>query len=125
MNASEFMPVPPRFDELEAARAHKYVPAAHPSTKRFMEIMEELAALHIQKGKDYGSEADPFANVSSSEDFGIPSWKAAMVRANDKMKRIQRYACTGTLANEGVIDSFNDLAVYAVIGRVLFERGMK
>lgn len=128
MNASEYMPVVPRFDELEAARQHKYVlteangAIIHPSTAHFYAIMDELKELHRKKGKDYGSEADPFANVSSSEDFGIEPWKAAMVRANDKMKRIQRFACTGTLANEGVIDSFNDLAVYAVIARVLFER---
>lgn len=110
------------FEELEELRART---APHPSTARFIEIMNELIDLHEKKGKDYGSAVDPFANVSSSADFGIEPWKAAMVRANDKMKRIQRYACTGTLANEGVIDSFNDLAVYAVIGRVLFERGLQ
>lgn len=112
------------FEEREIRRVESAA-GKHPATARFLEIMEELAGLHHQKGKDYGNDTDPFANVSSSADFGIAPWKAAMVRANDKMKRIQRYACTGTLANEGVIDSFNDLAVYAVIGRVLFERGLK
>src|SRR5690349_2105720 len=113
------------FEELEVVRGAAKGDGRHPSTRRFLEIMEELAGLHHQKGKDYGNDKDPFANVSSSADFGVTPWVAAMIRANDKMKRIQRYACTGTLANEGVIDSFNDLAVYAVIGRVLFERGMK
>lgn len=95
----------------------------HPATAQFMTIMQELMDLHEMKGRDYGNDTDPFANVSGSADFGVEPWVAAMVRANDKMRRLQRFAKTGTLANEGVIDSFNDLAVYAVIGRVLYERG--
>jgi hypothetical protein len=44
-----------------------------------------------------------------------------MIRANDKIRRLQTYAKTGLLANEGVRDSFLDLAVYSLIGLVLFE----
>lgn len=122
MNASEYMPVVPRFDELEAARLHKYVPIVHPSTVRFEEIMAELIELHRQKGKDYGSDVDPFANVASSVDFGVRPWVAAMVRAMDKVRRIMRYALTGKLSCEGVLDSLKDLAVYVVIAIVLLER---
>jgi hypothetical protein len=44
-----------------------------------------------------------------------------MVRANDKMKRLQTFAIKGSLANESVEDSLLDLAVYAIIGLQLFR----
>lgn len=94
----------------------------HPSSRRFAEIMVENVKLHLQKGQDYGTDADPFANVRASEGFGVPAWVGCMIRANDKMKRLQAMATRGSLANESVIDSFKDLSVYAVIGQVLFEQ---
>ena len=44
-----------------------------------------------------------------------------MVRANDKVKRLQNFARKGSLANESAEDSFDDLAVYAIIGKVLYR----
>jgi hypothetical protein len=44
-----------------------------------------------------------------------------MVRATDKIKRLQKVAQGGSLENESVVDSFQDLAVYAIIGQVLWE----
>lgn len=93
----------------------------HPSSVKFHAILKELGDLHDKKQKDYGTHTDPFANVRASVDWGMPGWVGCMVRANDKMKRLQTYAQTGNLANEGVRDSFLDLAVYAVIGLCLFE----
>jgi len=61
------------------------------------------------------------AAAGSSRDFGIRPWVGAMVRGNDKMKRLQKFAREGSLANEPVVDSFRDLAVYAIIGLVLYE----
>jgi hypothetical protein len=46
-----------------------------------------------------------------------------MVRATDKVRRLQKFAREGKLANEAVEDSFRDLAVYAVIALVLYEEG--
>jgi hypothetical protein len=46
-----------------------------------------------------------------------------MVRLTDKVRRLQTLAQTGELSNEGAIDSFMDIAVYALIARVLFEEG--
>ena len=45
----------------------------------------------------------------------------ALVRGTDKIKRLQKFAREGQLANESVEDSFRDLAVYAIIGLVLYE----
>lgn len=90
-------------------------------SKRFYSILGELGLLHALKNADYGTDADPFANVRGSLDWGISPWVGALLRATDKIKRLQKYARHGELANEAVEDSFRDLAVYAVIGLVLFE----
>jgi hypothetical protein len=93
----------------------------HPASERFHAILAELGALHDKKQADYGRANDPFANVRASEDFGIEGWVGALVRATDKLRRLQKAAQGGTLANEGVIDSLNDAAVYFIIARVLYE----
>jgi hypothetical protein len=80
-----------------------------------------MGELHDRKQEDYGRDSDPFANVRASEDFGVSPWVGAMIRANDKMRRIQRFAERGSLANEGVRDSLMDLAVYSIIALVLYD----
>lgn len=93
----------------------------HPSSERFHQILRELGELHDRKQADYGRANDPFANVRSTEEWGQPAWVGAMIRGTDKLRRLQKVAAGGTLVNEGVEDSFKDLAVYAVIGLVLWE----
>lgn len=93
---------------------------AHPSSKLFYNELIEAGLLHAQKQRDYGKPGDPFANVRSSEEWGIAPWVGAMVRLNDKVKRLQQLARTGGLANESAIDSFRDIAVYALIALVLY-----
>jgi hypothetical protein len=90
-------------------------------SERFHQILKELGDLHDRKQQDYGSGTDPFANVRSSEDFGIPAWIGAMVRGNDKVSRIKSFIRNGNLKNESVEDSLRDLAVYAIIALVLYE----
>jgi len=98
------------------------VPALdHPDAVRFQEILRELGALHDQKQADYGRDKDPHANVRAAEEWGVEPWVAAMVRCGDKMRRLQKFAKTGTLANEGAKDSLRDIAVYAVIALVFLE----
>ena len=77
--------------------------------------------MHDKKQKDYGTPSDPFANVRASADFGIEPWVGAMVRANDKMRRLQSAAQGSTLVNEGIEDSLLDLAVYSIIALVLYR----
>jgi hypothetical protein len=93
---------------------------ASPSAS-FYGLLEELGNLHALKNQDYGREHDPYANVRGSQEWGVQPWVGAMVRANDKMKRLQKAAQGGTLANEGVEDSLLDLAVYAMIGLILYR----
>lgn len=99
----------------------------HPSSQKYVDVLEAAIRLHDQKQKDYGTNSDPFANVRASKDFGMPGWIGCMVRANDKMKRIQKAAkqvLAGenvNMENENIEDSFLDLMVYAGIGLVLFR----
>lgn len=88
---------------------------------RFHALLKEIGDLHDAKQEDYGQEQDPFANVRGSKDWGVEPWKGAMIRAYDKVKRLQKYAKTGTLRNEAARDSFMDLAVYSLIALVLHD----
>jgi len=92
---------------------------------RFQQVLEEILELHDRKQQDYGADNDPFANVRASTEWGVPAWVGALIRATDKVRRLQTYARRGTLANEGVDDSFRDLAVYALIGLILWEEDQK
>jgi hypothetical protein len=89
---------------------------------RVHEILAELGALHDRKQADYGRDTDPLANVRASGEWGVPPWVGAMIRLHDKVRRLQTAAAGRPLANESVIDSLNDIAVYAIIARVLYEQ---
>jgi hypothetical protein len=103
----------------------------HPLSERFHELLALCGELHDKKQSDYGRADDPFANIKASEDFGMPAWVGAILRANDKMRRLQKAAqqvVSGegvSMENEAIEDSFFDLAVYALIAQVLFEESQK
>lgn len=90
-------------------------------SERFHQLVDEIKALHDKKMQDYGREQDPYANVRGSQDFGVPPWVGALLRGNDKMNRLKTLAIRGSLSNESAKDSMLDLAVYALIGAVLYE----
>lgn len=93
----------------------------HSSSKAFYNHLIEAGLLHAKKQADYGRDDDPFSNIRSTEEWGIPGWQGAMLRLNDKVHRLQSLALKGHLANEAAIDSFMDICVYALIARVLYE----
>jgi hypothetical protein len=88
---------------------------------RFHQLLKEIGELHDRKQADYGTTGDPFANVRASEQWGVPAWVGTMIRANDKVKRLQAAANGSELVNEGVEDSLMDLATYSLIALVLFR----
>lgn len=100
---------------------HKDLPPPPTGDPRFHALLKQLGELHDKKQMDYGRDLDPFANVRASQDFGVPPWVGCMIRANDKMRRLQTYAGKQVLACESVEDSFLDLAVYSLIGLILFR----
>jgi len=93
----------------------------HPLSKRFHNILKELGELHDRKQKDYGTEDDPFANVRGAEEFGVPSYTGAFLAMNDCMQRIKAFSKNGNLEFESVDNALRDLAVYSIIGLVLYE----
>ena len=90
---------------------------------RFHAVLKEIAELHDRKQDDYGKLEDPLANFRGALGWGIPAWVGALVRAGDKIIRLQRFARDGNLTNENAEDSLLDLAVYAIIALVLFREG--
>jgi hypothetical protein len=96
-------------------------PARHPGSDRFHELLEEKGLLHDRKQADYGTDGDPFANVRASTEWGVAPWVGAMVRLTDKVRRLQSLIRNGRLENESATDSLDDIAVYAIIARVLLE----
>lgn len=92
---------------------------------RFKDLIWDILNLHAKKQEDYGSDTDPFANVRSSGEFGVPPWVGALVRLNDKVTRLKNFASRRVLANESAEDSMMDIAVYALIGVVLYREEAK
>jgi hypothetical protein len=88
---------------------------------RFHAILKEMGELHDRKQQDYGTDEDPLANIRASTAWGLPAWAGAMLRGGDKLKRLQTFLKTGKLANEGARDAFLDLAVYSILGLILFD----
>lgn len=93
----------------------------HPSSEEFHRLCDQMKALHDKKSQDYGRATDPFANVRASEAWGFPAWVGCMMRGCDKVVRLQAEAINGKLANESAEDAFMDLAVYSLIGLVLYR----
>ena len=96
----------------------------HPTSRRFFELCDRLKDMHRNKSRDYGcpSGTDPLANIRNGAKFvGIPAWRAAMVRLSDKVTRLASFNATGTLHNEGVIDTLEDLASYALLSLLLYQ----
>lgn len=99
----------------------------HRLSERYHALLREAGELHDAKQADYGEDDDPFANVRASADFGVPGWIGAILRGNDKMKRLQKAArqrLSGKkvrLQNESMENSLLDLAVYSLIALVLYE----
>jgi len=94
----------------------------HPNSARFHQILKELGELHDKKQADYGRGDDPFANVRASTEWGVPAWVGAMIRLNDKVRRLQSLVLKGKLANESAEDSLRDIAIYSIIALVLREQ---
>lgn len=96
--------------------------APHRSSRRFLELLDEMAELHRSKSADYGSEKDPLANIrQGAEAVGIEPWRGCFLRMMDKVQRLKTYCSRGTLANEGVRDTLLDLASYCLIGAILHD----
>jgi hypothetical protein len=88
----------------------------------FLAVLDEVRALHERKSHDYGRDADPWGNIRAAEEFNIPPWLGAVLRANDKMARIKSFCQKGELKNESLEDSMIDIGNYMLIALVMYRR---
>jgi len=94
---------------------------SHCIDPKFTDLLMEIFNLHEKKGRDYGTEGDPLANVRASAKLGVEPWRGVAIRRADKWQRQARYLKTGTLANESFEDSLLDDVVYALIELILWR----
>jgi hypothetical protein len=94
---------------------------------RFYELLDELRDLHDKKAHDYAPGEDRFKNFRGCESLGIPAYEGAIVRMLDKVSRITNLVERGkkgdapAVVDESLIDTFRDLACYALICIELYE----
>lgn len=93
---------------------------------KFLESMEQIIKLHNKKSNDYASCEDPFKNLKECEVAGIiEAWKGVVIRLCDKFERLKNAASGKRLQNETVHDTFQDIAVYSMIGDILYHETQK
>ena len=93
------------------------------SKERFHEIVEEMVELHDRKNHDYAGDEYLSNFLMCEKHMEIPAWKGTIIRLSDKMARIMNLAKTEevSVGDETITDTLMDLAVYAIITRILYE----
>jgi len=100
----------------------------HPSNELFFRLMDSMQDMALKKQKDYGTDADPFANVRQGAlDMGLRPWMGAALRMNDKMRRINKAARLGidSLNFDSLEDDFMDMGNYSLIALTLLTEEMR
>jgi hypothetical protein len=94
--------------------------------EQFYELLDKMRSTHDAKRHDYASDEDRFSNLMLSELMDIPAWVGCLVRISDKYSRLTEFAKKGTLKvkDESIEDTFLDMAVYALIGIILYRRAV-
>jgi len=93
------------------------------SKERFNEIVNEMVELHDKKNHDYAGDEYLSNFLMCEKHMGIPGWIGCIIRLSDKMARIMNLAKTDEISvgDETITDTLMDLAVYAIITRILYE----
>ena len=101
--------------DCEIDEPHDYAPGS----LEWMDIVEELRQLHLEKTSQYGSTQSAFANVEASEKCGVEPWRRAICDLSDCTVRLQ------ALCNGQDVDYENaalDCANWALIALVMLRR---
>ena len=84
----------------------------------FESILGEMLKIHKEKNADYSAEG-LFGNFQESQRIGIPDYKGAFVRLQDKYSRccnlLSRQNAKAVVVDETVEDTLIDLANYSII----------
>ena len=93
------------------------------SKERFREIVNEMVELHDRKNRDYAGSEYLSNFLMCEKHMGVPAWIGCIIRLSDKMARIMNIARTDEISvgDETITDTLMDLAVYAIITRILYE----
>lgn len=87
-----------------------------PGSQEFVEILDEIVAMHLRKSKDYGAERDAFSNIrQGAQLLNVPAWQTCLLRIGDKVHRLAEFIKTGNMEFDGFEDTCKDIAAYAVI----------
>ncbi len=93
-------------------------------SKDFEEIIHQMLTVHKAKNSDYSPGETSFTNFLESEKVGVPPWKGAFIRLQDKYSR----CCTliggheAQVEDERLEDTLLDMANYAVIVLCLLKQ---
>lgn len=92
----------------------------------FADTVNRMLTIHKAKNNDYSPQG-AFGNFSESEKIGIPAWKGAFVRLQDKYTRATNIIGGKEIKvlDEKLEDTLLDLANYAVIVMVLLDRDQR
>ena len=93
-----------------------------PETELYLDLCDELKAIHLKKSHDYGNGKDPLGNFEQAKDWGLTPYQGIMIRIGDKIARLQSFLIKGELKNESVDDTLTDLAAYALLAKVILRR---
>lgn len=87
-------------------------------------LYDELTKILKDKNNDYtAGSRSAFANFEASRDYGVAPLIGLCVRMGDKVKRVQTFCKTNSLAVEGeyVEDAFKDIIGYCTIALAMIE----
>lgn len=91
--------------------------------ERFRKIQDEHYELHQRKNHDYAAK-DYLSNLKACESFGIDPLVGIVVRLTDKISRLASFTQQGVLKvqDEKLEDTLNDISVYAILARIMYEQ---
>ena len=90
-----------------------------PGSTEYRKLLDEMWETHTKKNAGYAGIDNPdrWANFRLSEDLGIPAWKGALIRLQDKFIRVTNLIknTKNEQVGESIRDTLIDLSAYALI----------
>lgn len=99
-------------------------------SKEFMNLLDKMKIMHIQKNAGYSGMDNPdaWANFRLSENFGVSPFIGCMIRMSDKFSRVQSLIknTDNEQVGEKLSDTLLDMASYCLIAVcLLYEQEEK
>jgi len=97
---------------------------------KFYIILKELADLHSRKNFDYAGSGDPLDNFNRCGEMvkallskgGLNEMKTSLIFMSKQVDAVIDMIGKGRKEQvEGITDKLNDIAIYAILARILYE----